>query len=69
MLANFFVKVDGLEWLALLAGWGLAEMLRDLGYVSGPGWSALLMGAGFLAMYLIGLARPGRCPGRFPRGE
>ena len=45
---------------ALLTGWGLAGALRDLGYVSGGGWTALLIGAGFLAMYLTGLARRGR---------
>jgi hypothetical protein len=44
---------------ALLAGWGLARVLGDLGYVSGDGWTALLIGAGFLAVYLVGLARHG----------
>lgn len=45
---------------ALLTGWGLAGALRDLGYVSGSGWTALLIGAGLLAVYLAGLARKGR---------
>jgi len=44
---------------ALLSGWGLAGVLQDLGYVSGSGWTALLLGAGFLAVYLVGLARHG----------
>lgn len=45
---------------ALLTGWGLAGVLRDLGYLAGSGWTALLIGAGFLAVYLTGLARRGR---------
>jgi hypothetical protein len=45
---------------AVLTGWGLTRTLGDLGYVSGDGWTALLIGAGFLAMYLVGLARQGR---------
>jgi hypothetical protein len=44
---------------ALLTGWGLARVLQDLGYISGSGWTALLLGAGFLAVYLIALARHG----------
>jgi hypothetical protein len=44
---------------AVLTGWGLARVLGDLGYVSGDGWTALLIGAGFLAVYLVGLARAG----------
>lgn len=42
---------------AVLTGWGLARSLQDLGYVGGDGWVALLIGAGFLAVYLGGLAR------------
>jgi hypothetical protein len=45
---------------AVLTGWGLAFLLQDLGYISGTGWSALLIGAGLLAVYLTGLARRGR---------
>lgn len=42
---------------ALLSGWGLARTLEDLGSISGSGWTALLLGAAFLALYLVGLAR------------
>lgn len=44
---------------ALLTGWGLTRVLQDLGYIAGSGWTALLVGAAFLAVYLIGLARHG----------
>lgn len=42
---------------AVLLGWGAARTLEDLGMVSGAGWAPLLVGAGFLAVYLVGLAR------------
>ncbi len=42
---------------AALTGWGLTRVLQDLGYIPGSGWIALLVGAAFLAVYLIGLAR------------
>jgi hypothetical protein len=44
---------------ALLTGWGLARVLQDLGYISGSGWTGLLLGAGFLGVYLVALARHG----------
>jgi len=44
---------------ALLTGWGLARVLQDLGYIAGTGWTALLVGAAFLAVYLIALTRHG----------
>lgn len=42
---------------AILSGWGLARVLEDLGYIAGSGWTALLVGAAFLAVYLVGLSR------------
>lgn len=42
---------------ALLSGWGLAGVLIDLGYITGSGWTALLPGAAFLVVYLLGLGR------------
>ena len=42
---------------ALLTGWGLTRVLQDLGYIAGSGWTALLVGAAFLAVYLIALTR------------
>lgn len=60
--AAFFLSGSGFTGVsaAVLTGWGLARTLDDLGYVSGDGWTALLIGAGFLAVYLVGLARQGR---------
>jgi len=42
---------------AALTGWGLTRVLQDLGYIPGSGWTALMVGAAFLAVYLIGLVR------------
>jgi hypothetical protein len=41
----------------VLTGWGAARVAQDVGLVSGSGWAPLLIGAGFLALYLVGLAR------------
>lgn len=53
----------GMGWAgiaaAIIGGWGLSGILQDLGYVSGGGWTPLLIGAGFLVVYLAELAMRG----------
>lgn len=56
---------SGMGWAgvvaAIVGGWGLSGVLQDLGYVAGGGWTPLLIGAGFLVVYLAGLGfRAGR---------
>jgi hypothetical protein len=59
--AAFFLA--GIGWAgiaaAIVGGWGLSGILQDLGYVSGGGWTPLLIGAGFLVVYLAELAMRG----------
>ena len=59
--AAFFVA--GMGWAgiaaAIVGGWGLSGILQELGYVSGGGWTPLLIGAGFLVVYLAELATRG----------
>lgn len=59
--AAFFAA--GMGWAGIAAaiagGWGLSGILQDLGYVSGSGWTPLLIGAGFLVVYLAELAMRG----------
>jgi hypothetical protein len=59
--AAFFAASMGWAGIvaAILGGWGLSGILQDLGYVSGTGWTPLLIGAGFLVVYLGELALRG----------
>jgi len=59
--AAFFFAAVGWAGIAaaIVGGWGLSGVLQDLGYVSGGGWTPLLIGAGFLVVYLAELAMRG----------
>ncbi len=58
--------VGGSRWAEvpaiLLAALAIPQALTDLGYIDGPGWGSISLGAAFLIIWLLG-RRPGRRSG------